>query len=189
MVKKTSSSKNKNLKYIILIFGATLLVVLATQVFLIKELYRRTDTSSDWKIQALIVQAISDDQSEPVIDPLSGKEYIPVARLVLPPSGEVRTVYSGDKDYVHFSEKTNLNQAITSVYNAQNIDETFAQVPELQACSRQVELQFEQKNEDDLRQVYDKKLADGRMAYFFLNDQCSGDSQTLLEYLKQIQSY
>ncbi len=166
-----------------------LLAVIILQAFLIRDLYSRTDDLASEKIKTLIIESVKNVGQEPVTDIATGKDYIPVARLALPSSTDVQVKYNGDKDVVEFSERNNLTQAIAKVQSAESYEATFEHVPSLQACTRQVTLQFTQDNADELKLIQSKTLTDGRTAYIYENEVCNGEPTRLVDYIKQIDSY
>ena len=164
-------------------------LAIAVQTFLFTELFRRTDEYSTERIKTIIIESVKDLNKDPAVDPQTGKNHIPEARLVLPPTKDVELQYSGDKDLVQASDRANVNGAATKVLNANSIEKVFENVPELQACSRQIVISFTDINLEDVEPVFIQKLADGRTASVYKNTKCQGDSSYLIEYLKQIQSY
>lgn len=190
MAKTKMVNKNsRKWKIALLAGGMFLLLILIIQAVLITELYRRTSNLETEKIKTMAIEGVRSLESPPVINPATGKEYIPSARLVLPARGELAPAYHGDKDMVHFNERTNVNQAVGLVLNANGIEDTFEQIPYLQACSRQLAILFKQENSDEYKLIHSKDLLDGRTAYIYKNDKCQADASNLVEYIKNVESY
>lgn len=187
--KKSLKQFQKSHKIILIAVVVVFLLLLGIQAILIKDLYKRTDSLGSEKIKTLIIEAVRNLENQPVTDIETGREYIPVARLVLPPRDEVVVTYSGDKETVQFSDRANVSQAIADIHNAQSYEDTFKKVPNLQACSRQIVLQLKQDSSEGLQLIHNKKLSDGRVLFFYENKECKGDSSTLANYLKQVESY
>lgn len=190
--KKTVAQKTKHHR-LLYVIGTALVLVIALQAALLNNLYQRLSRLEDGEIKTLVIDAVDNLHDRPTIDPASGKAYLPEVRLVLPPHTDVKLSYYGDKDMLSFGDRANMIQATNTVRNARGLTETFDSVPGLQACSRQVVLQFK---EDDgsfkgekVTLSATKVLADGRTAYFYTNGTCEGNSSRLLQYLKQAESY
>lgn len=179
-------------------FGLLLIVALAVQLAIYEDIYRRLDAQEQQgtTIKTLVVESVRNAQRETVTDPVSGKVYIPDARLVLSGSADApRLSYSGDKTELNIAQDAVVDQAVAGVYSGQSLNDTFNHVPCLQACSRQIVLRFQapDKNNavrsDHMKQVFTKQLADKRTVYAYQDTGCASSADTLITYLQTIQSY
>lgn len=190
--KKTSVQKAKHHR-LLYITGAVLALVVLLQALLLNNLYQRLFRLESDEIKTFIIDAADNLHDRPATDPATGKVYFPEARLVLPPNGDVKISYYGDKDMLAFGDRANMIQATASVRNARGITETFDRVPGLQACSRQVILQFKKDDGsfkgEKVKLTAVKTLADGRTTYLYTNETCKGNPLPLVNYLRQIESY
>lgn len=157
-------------------------------------LLRHQDKEDNTVLTSLIINAIEDLNRPLVIEPTTGKAYIPSARLMLPPAdatlGEVEYYYFPPAENapaeVHLSSRNSVGPATSAVISASpDVEALFAAVPKLQACSRGVTINFAQQS--DREAAANKLLASGKMAYFYTEKKCPNDK--LLEYAKQIDSY
>ena len=182
---------NKKHRGLVAVIAVLVSVLVLIQAVLINDLYKRTDKLENDKVKSLVVDAIRSIGRPLVTDPTTGKEYVPEAHLVLPPFTQGMAVsYDGDKDAVQFGLRSTVDQGIGDVKLAQDLEKTFKRTSTLQACVRQVEIRFTQdKGDPTYSQAGNKKLADGRTAYFFTANDCTGDRAPLLEYVKQVESY
>jgi hypothetical protein len=202
MATKTKRQAKHSHKRLILYSAAGLAVVLilAVQAALFMNLYQRSERLAPDKIQTLIVEAMRSLYRDAVIEPVSGKVYVPETRLAFQNGdGTLRIVYSAvkDPDTVTVTDKKLLNRNVAKIYSAQSLAETFDRVPELQACARQVHILFSPASnvtgfsENDVKPEFTRKLADGRTVYAYTekNSPCTADNTELLALLQTVQSY
>lgn len=177
-----------------------LLLFIAAQLSVDRYLIDANNKQSS-RVQDLIIEAVRGLRKEAVVDGPSGKVYLPDAHLVLPPyPANVRGVlysydHSGEAindDELLITSTSALGYGIARVNSANSIEGSFNAVPKMQACSRQIAVTFKQNSElvgTGYRQVYAKKLADGREIFMYLDKGCEENSAELIDYLKQLQSY
>ncbi|HUP26182.1 MAG TPA: hypothetical protein VM124_00870, partial [Candidatus Limnocylindrales bacterium] len=75
---------------------------------------------------------------------------------------------------------------------ANGLEDIFKQVPKAQACAAQVTLTFKDiypQENDKLSQAGTKQLANNKTLYMYVNRDCTENSEPLIKYLQQIQSY
>lgn len=172
----------------------------------------RSDANGQIVISSLIINAVEGLNKPAVIEPISNRQYLPDAKLVLPPATAPNdqllysyTAYTADngphtelsvttKQAVHTAESRLWDtQADKSYWGSSNMIKTFDQVPNLQACVRGVHLYFDAKsgNDSGYKLEASKPLEDGRTVYIFTETGtiCHVGFGSLVEYLKQVQSY
>jgi hypothetical protein len=169
----------------------------------------------------LIFSAIQNLLKPANVDPKTGDVYLTDAKLVLPPFKGLDSILYNYSSSAIGPEQLQLttNQTLTSAENKlliaegeqyrsqfwnwnsstynKNINAVFAQVPNLQACTNAIHLQYSQNTQNSigsgtLVSEGSKKLANGRTIYFFQNTGCNFPAisiNSLMNYVKQIQSY
>ena len=198
---KSKNKKISKIRYTRFIIPALLLIqfviigVLAVCVYWQKYAIKQV---APLPVSGLIIDAVDNLSREVKSDPQTGKVYIYEARLVLPatedPLLKLRYNYTpAGEDYsaeLRIVNEAIFQQARVKILAAQNIDDVFKAVPKLQACSRGYHLSFE-KSEDSFggREIFTKKLKDSRTLYVYLEDTCGDNSDKMIPYLKQIDSY
>jgi hypothetical protein len=147
-------------------------------------------------LSTFIVRAVENLNRPLAIDPTTGKQYIPAARLVLPPppaSNNLRPVYSytaatvdWPDEELQLADYSAIESATTPIISERYSPEAMLdKVPKLQACARGVRITFKELKDDPA--VASKRLANGKTAYFHTEQTCN--SPELLDYAKQIDSY
>lgn len=179
-----------------------LALIVAVQVAFIHDLYARTDRLGVERIQYMIVDSARDQGHKPAVDPRESKAYIPEARLVLPlqnpqehQDGILDLRYFGDQQSVTFTTAGGLYEAAAPVWSGRTLTETLDAVPKFQACARQVIVLFAPGdsgslvNKQTAKEVFTRKLSDGRTLYAYQDTACTCDATKLIAYLKTIDSY
>ena len=194
---KKAVSKRKILAVAIISVFAVVTVVnslVLGYLLLDRQSVRRNDNSH---IANLIIRASQQLNKPAVIEPQSGKVYLPDAKLVLPTprqgTGDVVYFYSSQSSADNLKEEVNVasvqdsRAAESEILNKSQQDARilFDVVPKLQACNRGVRIGYEPDTTN--KAVTTKTLNNGRMAYFYTEKGC--DNPTWLEYVKQIDSY
>jgi hypothetical protein len=146
-------------------------------------------------LSTFIVKAVENLNRPLAVDPMTGKQYIPEARLVLPapPSNNLRPVYSytpatadWTDEELQLADYSAIQSATTPVISERyNPEAMLEKVPKLQACARGVHISFKDLKDDPA--VASKRLANGKTAYFHTEQACNNPE--LLDYAKQIDSY
>lgn len=197
--RKKIQQKHYPIKIILLTLGTVFVLAwLAVLTALTAINWQRLDAVETEKIRTLIIDAVEVLNNDPVVEPLSGKVYLPDAKLVLPPFAtdeNIRFEYSyspaadGQVEEVRLSSKSNMEHSIGLLVSSRTYEETFERVPELQACSRQILLQYEPYDGPDYVLVHTKKLSNQRDLYMYNEKNCKKDASRLTDYLKQVESY
>lgn len=172
------------------------------QVAFNKIIWQSLNRQNNLDLRRLITDAINNLSKEAVIDGPSRKVYLPEAKLVLPPYpidlNGLRYRYSPAQDEANFKAEiyitTNetLRYGISQIPSSDETEQIFESLPSAQACSRQILLAFEDihgKPDHQNVKVSSIKLADGRTAYLYLDNGCKDNSEALINYLQQLQSY
>lgn len=176
--------------------------LVAAQLIFNSVVYRYMKRAAVTEMSNLITEAIRNGSKDAVVDGPSQRVYVPEAKLVLPPSPQgingLRYRYTpalSDQtpDQAEIIFTTNAHQfRSTSLRGADSMYDLFAKVPSVQACSRQIQIFFDESHgeaDGNLKRVVKKPLADGRIASIYLDQECPDDSEQLINYLKQIESY
>lgn len=164
-------------------------------------------------ITSMIIAAANGSNRPAVVEPVSGKVYIPEAKLVLPPYGTGMTpiLYNYMPTVSGSSAPTELQVAMSGLVNAAESrlwiaqqynspwhtpDPTavFKEVPGLQACVRGLHVFFVPSSiyGRGMKEVVTKPLKDGRTMYVYDEQHCAqgdGGLASLAQYLQQAQSY
>ncbi|HEX7259956.1 MAG TPA: hypothetical protein VF272_03425 [Candidatus Saccharimonadia bacterium] len=174
--------------------AATILVLTAFTVYtsaVTIELLR-SNIGGD-RLATTIVRAGENLNRPLVIEPLSGKAYIPAAKLVLPAAtdslGEVLYRYyppvNGSTAELYLASKSDMRSAEIPLLSSKDVNGLFATVPTFQACGRGIHITFQPEKEGAA--VATKRLGSGTTAYFYDEPKCQNPD--LLDYAKQITSY
>lgn len=157
--------------------------------------YRQINRQDNTQIISLINKAIDNLHKPAVIEPVSGKVYLPDAKLVLPAHkvelGDVSYIYAPASEYmkeeVNVTSVKDLKVAKLELDKGMNteLETAFAAVPKLQSCSRGIRIGYEPESE--YKPVATKKLSNNKTVYFYTEELCKNPE--FLEYVKQIDSY
>lgn len=200
MSKQKTYIKNPK-KYVSSILITILVLIIGIQSFYIVRSRMDLKYLNELPIKHLIIMAVDNLHQDLPIDAKTGNYYLAGPKLVLPPSTDNRTrlVYSYTPDMpegdtsaeLHLSSFYNISSEKVKLFSAQGMNDTFAVVPNLQACSRGYNLKFKQdKNDSDLGDLLStKQLSDGRTIYIRKEKLCRENNDKILEYLNQIDSY
>lgn len=208
MKKTTLKKKNKQKIFTPRVLGFVILaillgVMLFLQLWFNNHLLSRIQVLEEAKIEKLITDNLRTLNEDPVVEPLSGKVYLPGPRLVLPAYpkellGGIQYYYNpvipdgNDQEILHITSEFALNYGIAGMRSAEGHNGIFEAVPTAQACTRQIIVQFETGTEPELpdySSVGTRRLADGRTLELFTADQCDQNAELLVKYVEQIQSY
>ncbi len=182
-----------NTQLLILAAAVLLVAILVIQAVFIWRLYARTDQLKTQELKATLIDAVRSLNTEPAVDPQTGRRYLPAYRIVLPAKLESRLFYrdGAEPSYLWLADANNQAQAVTKVRTGASLSDTFKQLETLQKCSRQVVVGINSTNpesSDKLTLKTTKKLKDGRTAYIYQND-CPYGAEPLLRSLEQMESY
>lgn len=175
-------------------------VIIGILAFYVHFTYQELKVFSTVPIGNLIISAVDGLVKDINIDPQTGNVYIHEARLVLPPPPDFYSdlLYRYDKIdelnqevEVRIINKAFVNRAKSKIYGSRSIEQTFAEVPQLQSCARGYLIVFSERKDTDIPKVFQKQLKDGRTVYVYLEGQCfdSEDKDSMIPYLKQVESY
>lgn len=188
------SMKQLNLKKVLIILlYAVVLLLITLNAFITCYLWKQQNQNSS-KIVSLIIQAIQPLDSPLVTDPTTGREFIPEAKLVLPPEpselGKVVYQYTPyqrgiSDENLQLASRFNINAATSKLLNHNDTMQAFDYVPELQSCVRGIRVMFSNPNNE--KPVATKLLANGKTAYFYTEPLCK--NKNLLEYAEQLNSF
>ncbi len=194
-IKQTRSSK---VPQTLIIAVALLSVALLVDSGFTFYLFKRDRSDDKQQIANLIVRS-AEALNQPVpIDPISGKAYISVAKLTLPPAdnnlGQVLYRYdsgnnAGTLPELNLASRNNISRTAAAVIIAPSSlggpKDVFERVPELQACVRGITVNFQPH--EGQKPAATKLLSNGKTAYFYTESECPNPE--LLAYVKQIDSY
>ncbi len=191
--KKQSVSKRKLAA--IGVMAIVTAITVANSLTLVYLYYSGRISYDNDKIVHLILRGSQLTSKPAVIEPLSGKVYLPDAKLVLPPAseevGEIVYRYSpaydvNSKEEINIARTIDIVSAGSKIISApEDIEKKFEGVPELQACSRGIRITFEP--DAALEPVATKKLTNGKTAHFYTEVLCNNPQ--LITYVQQIDSY
>lgn len=204
-MKKQKKAQKKNwLNRRNIALGLAALVIaglVSAQLFLNKLFWDGYKRAANKEISGLINDALRGLNKDAVIDGPSRQVYMPDAKLVLPPyPAEIRflrynyfSAPGGElAPEVRIASGAIMDATMYSVGIAVSMEDLFSKVPKAQACSRQIQIFFDESHgeaDGNLKRVVKKPLADGRIARIYLDQECPDDSEQLINYLKQIESY
>lgn len=191
---------------ILVICLVTVAMLLAVQVALDRYFYDRSTRPADEAVlPSLIISAVEGLAKPAPVDAPTGKIYISDAKLVLPvitygsEVSDIRYAYFAQQNPKELQVTTSsiMRAAEAKLWTAQSVGESqddqsramFAQVPNLQACTRGVHVFFGAQNQSGLTTAGNTQLKDGRTLYFYTEDGCNQNLSSLVAYLKQAQSY
>ena len=212
--RKQKKYEFKNRKVAFYLAGLLVLAILMFQAFVDVSVFRSViQARPDYGaiVTSLISEAAQELNKPAPIEPTTGKEYIPEARLVLPAYtgfGQIEYMYeagqrtSNFETEVHLTSSAILNAAENKVRvddaNANNrmawqsYDTTaiFNSIPSLQACTRGVQIFFSKQALGANFVFQDShKLIDGRTLYVYSESACKQDQSAVIDLAKQAQSY
>lgn len=190
-MKKTKQKKNP---LTILIVAVVLLFVAvgingAATIYLL----HKDSEDDDRQLATLIVDGAT-GMNRPLVRDASGKQYIPEAKLMLPPAGtglgQVLYQYTpqinGFEEELHLANEDNIRTAASSLLKAEpGTKHTFVGTPTLQACARGIHVTF--SAQEGQTPAATKALANGKTAYFYTEAAC--EDEDFLQYVQQLQSY
>lgn len=195
--------------YVLSVVGTVLALVLVAQTAAIFFIYKQNHILGADKIQLLIATSIQNMFRDAVIEPSTNKVYIPDGKLVFQgASDSPRLLYAPSYmtdengatvavESVTIADKRVVNGKISKLYSSHGLDSTFEFVPELQACTRQIQLLFAPASENSLVSpesavlAFTKAVADGRTLYVYTekDSPCKEDNSQLMDLLRTVESY
>ncbi len=163
-------------------------------------------------IASLIDNSVNNLNAVAPVDAQTGQVYFPDVRLQLPAPNqdyglrqiEYANIGNGATFGLQVTSKGIMSEAQNKLLTAQATAESahknsqdvlvaiFGQVPNLQACSRGVQFSYSSQDENGgaAKLQFMKKLNSGKTLYAYTETTCtSRQLPTLVDYLKQIQSY
>jgi hypothetical protein len=181
--------------FVILIIVLSLLSLgLIANAMVTTYLLKKDQKQDNQRVAGLILDAVN-QLNQPLTKDTSGKQFIPEAKLRLPPADEelggvvYRYDASGDgmTESLQLASERSIRGASYLLRNAEQgtVEDVFDSVPRLQSCARGVQIVFAPQPKQTYQAT--KKLANGKTAYFFMEDGCKNDK--LFEFAKQLESY
>lgn len=159
----------------------------------IKIIENRIYSLDNTHLQNILTQAVDDIARPVTTDPKTGDVFFHEARVFLPPVPEGRNlkyaIQGDDPLTIELTDPSSYSDARLNVRNALTMEETFEELPTLQACVRAYRLVFGTLNEDNFTLKDTVNLADGRKVSLYLNEKCSNNADVFVPYLKQLKAY
>lgn len=150
------------------------------------------------RFSQLIISAVEGLNKPIPTDAKTGELYLHQTKLHLPAPtqelGDFVYSYFESSDQVTKSELTIasemlIRQASVRVSAQLTAKSVLELVPELQACARGYKIYFEDIVEQGSPKVLQKTLSDGRTVHIYKEEACKNNSDKILAYLQQIDSY
>lgn len=193
---KRKTNRTKLLKIAFGVIGTFAVSIIVLQFFMIRDLYARVDQLGLDPLKGVMIDALHAQNTDPAVDHLTGKQYIPSAKLVFPANPPRRWYYSGggDEGIYWLADANSQNQATAAVRSALTMPDTFKAVATAKSCSRQVIISVGDTDPspligDKLGLVKTVSLKDGRTAKIYQNSACAAGSETLLKVAAEVQSF
>lgn len=190
-------------KVVVGVVGFVVVGAIIFQIAFNMVIYPQAKSASSDHMADLLISAV-EGLSKPVpVDAVTGRLYIANAKLTWPADSTVygQVIYSNDSNWadesgMQFSTTAILSAASSKLRSIQgksadSMQAVFEQLPNLQACSRGVQVYNKQQNFDSSDYVYQgaTKLKDGRELHFYTESTCKQDQTALVAYLKKAESY
>ncbi len=176
--------------------GLLLVGLISAQIIYDKEMWRRVNYLENRDLSSMIIDSIKNLEKPAVVDGASSKVYLPEPHLVLPPYPTnvqgIRYNYDQQDERLQITTDLSLGTGIAGIRTANTLEDIFKQVPKAQACGRQTVLTFKDiydQESDYLSKAGTKQLANGKTLYIYVDKNCTENSQQLVSYLQQAQSY
>lgn len=165
------------------ILAAVLIVAIAGVCFGIRKIddYNAASNQANIvEIRELVLLAIRGVKKDAPVDPRTGDVYFPEAKLYLPdPHMALTLTYLNDTGNITDSQSglsvsTYPVMGTTPLYTAQNMQQLFAVIPKLQACSRGIKLVYQQFPSSDNTNVlrHTVQLVNGKTLYVYVEREC-----------------
>lgn len=200
-MKQLKKSKNMNRTKNYKIYAAIVLVILVLATlfygFLKISYYNKVvDQANIVSIRELILLAVRGVKKDAPVEARSGDIYFPESRLYLPNPGlplSLTYLYdSGDitDSQAELSVSTYPVRGTEKLYSSQNMEELFAAVPKLQACSRGIKLVSQKFPQDDANNqlVQTVNLSTGKDLFVYIEKDCPELYETA-QLFKNIKAY
>lgn len=201
MKKQTKTSfkaSSKNIIILALLAGLAALLYIGITFGTDKMRYynQAADQAGVVQVRELVILAVRGLKKDAPVEPQTGDVYFPESRLYLPNPATLSTLtylhgeqYGADSQ-TELSISTYPVRGTAALYAAQNMDDLFASVPQLQACSRGIKITYSQLPEDDTENELQHVvlLRSGQYAYIYLEKACPELKETA-DLLKGVQSY
>ena len=183
---------------ILTIVVAVLVLAVAIGGWFIAYLWQIVRSESGTTVKILITQAVEGLSSPAPIDGPTGRVYLPQARLSLDPlpdtiGSEIRyqflPAWEDMPQEIRIVNGYGVMSARSNLVGTPKLEEAFAAVPELQACSRGYLLSFNEQSQTADTLKFKKTLSDGRQLYVYLDAGCSQYQEDFENYLKTVDTY
>lgn len=181
----------KDSKFILAVFLTVVTLALLAQALFIARANSRIERLEAENLKTYIISAAQGLDSPFAVDPTTGRQYIPKSRLVFPAQfeGLVVRYYEGDGASLVFKDMANVQSAISNMNSAGSVEGIFTEVKVFQSCSRQIEMRYDTREDEDVKLVATKALKDGRIANFYQEAKCPHDASRLVGYLRLVDSF
>ena len=198
---KTTQQKSSNKSHFQSITVILLVVLTLSSIaswWFISYLWSVQKSEGNIKVASLILQALDGLSTPAPIDAQTGKIYFPQVRLVLPMAtdtvlSEIEYRYSPPEvsapEELRIVNVHGLQSARSAMVGAQNMEDTFEQVPKLQACTRGYQVSFAPVTDTQDPLIFTKQLLNGQNVYVYQDAGCNQSNEYFENYLKQIDSY
>lgn len=193
--KKTSAPKkiHKPLLVAVGLLVLPLALIGGTYVVTTAEQYKQAKSMAEIEpVREMILKAAEGLKVDAPVDARTGDIYFPQARLYVPALDEPRNLrytWENDTRILSVTDERVFGAAGAKLYNAKTVEEVFAGIPELQACSRGVAVSRTEMNDyESLKLDRTAQIGNGDTAYIYIEKECSGLADTA-EILSAIRAY
>jgi hypothetical protein len=197
-VKKTNKTKNFFQRKHFAVTLAVILIVCVSALAALKIRYynEASDQAGIVSIRGLILTSVQAVKKNAPVDPKTGDVYFPESHLYVPPPETPLTItYLYDAGNIadsqsELSVSTYPVRGSEKLYIAKDMNELFAAVPKLQACSRGVKLVYNKFPASDTNNVlkHTVSLNNGKTLYIYLEKECP-DLNFLADELVGVKAY
>ncbi len=181
----------------VLALGLFIVVGYLVQVKYIQRYNEAADLASMVSTRELVLRAAKQTKTNAVVEPKTGDQYFPEAKLYLPnipfiPDGLTYSIILGEKETeLSISTQSVFYRTSSALYSARNSRELFDGLPKLQACQRGIMLAYkplsaEEAVGSELKQTI--RLNNGKDLYAYTERLCPELNNTV-ELLKNIRAY
>ena len=183
-----------------LALGALLFGIIPYAVYRHEMNLQAGNMASTTPIRDLLLQAV-DTKADAPVDPKTGDVYFPELRVYLPndtsKTGPLQLTYSyfpkdvaSEHTELSISSRPVFQQTSSKLYQAQDLESMFKDVPKLQACSRGIRLLYDDlgSKSDGFTLKQHIRLANGKTVYAYQDDGCP-ELDSAAERLAALRSY
>lgn len=190
--KKTHANRSVIKGYVKASFVVLMTTLTILNSLLIYSVWKSQQLQYDGVVGAMVIDAVDNINSPAIIDPISGKVYMPPSNFVLPhddnTAGKIVYLYTkaqeGFGDELRIADKRLMSESKGRIRSAVTVEEALDAVPGLQACARGIRVTQEPLSEEVAATT--KILQNGQKIYFYTDELCS--KTDLLSYVLKIES-